>query len=129
MYTCTCTCKLVVEEEKEGNPDPIHHTQTPQTCKDEMNGTYGCPALRTEMVGKKTYSQILVDIYLAVTCSRGTIATPSPGGYEHASTLAQYWRCDRKSANPPVIIPSQYFRPYYGKPSLTPHTFVCVYTS
>ena len=34
----------------------------------------------------------LVDINLAVTGSQGTIATPSPGGYEHTSTLAQYCR-------------------------------------
>ena len=44
----------------------------------------------------------LADINLAVTY----IATPSPGGG------ADYWRCDKKSANPPNIIPHQYFRLY-----------------
>ena len=43
----------------------------------------------------------LADINFAVTGSRGTIATPSPGVY--AVGAIYYWWCDRKSANPPNI--------------------------
>ena len=34
LATCTCTCKLVVKEEKKGNPDTIHmdNTRTGLTC-------------------------------------------------------------------------------------------------
>ena len=42
--------KLVVKEEKKGNPDPIHHNRTVQTCKHihctrKMNRTPAYPIL------------------------------------------------------------------------------------
>ena len=42
--------KLVAEEEKEENPDPIHCTQT---VTRHMNGTPVCPAMRTGAVGQR----------------------------------------------------------------------------
>ena len=48
MRVYSTLAKLVVEEEKKGNPDLIHHTQTGQTHKCKMNKTPGCPALRTD---------------------------------------------------------------------------------
>ena len=45
----------------------------------------------------------LADINLVVTGR-------SPRLLWESTLLVQYWRCDRKSANPPNIIPRQYFR-------------------
>ena len=36
----------------------------------------------------------------------------SPRLLRESTRLAQYWRCDKKSVNPPNIIPRQYFRLY-----------------
>ena len=33
IHVYSTLAKLVVEEEKKGNPDPIHHTRTVQTRK------------------------------------------------------------------------------------------------
>ena len=36
VHVYSTLAKLVIEEEKKGNPDPIHHTQTIRTCKHKM---------------------------------------------------------------------------------------------
>ena len=52
----------------------------------------------------------LLGFNLAVTSSQGTPSLESMWLVQYWRIL--YWRCDRKSANPPNIIPRQYFRLY-----------------
>ena len=50
IHVYSTLAKLVIKKE---NSDPIHPTQTVQTCKHTMTRTPGLPALRTGMVGFK----------------------------------------------------------------------------
>ena len=56
------------------------------------------------LLEKRKKSQ-LADINLAVTVRL-------PRLLRESTRLVQYWRCDKESANPPNIIPRQYFRLY-----------------
>ena len=59
--------KLVIEEEKKGNSDPIHQTQTAQTCKHEMPRTHGCPALRTGTVGYRSFMVTVNGMFMSTS--------------------------------------------------------------